>query len=201
MIQLLINNEIALLSSLFLTIIRFNVSTMATTYFMLTMYCYGFLGLLYNFFCSCFLIFAYEIYNERENCKNLVSIINMVIGKNNKYKLFKTNKKKINDCIDFVENKMYDIMIKFKNYTREIKYFKKIYDLYENIFCFDYKCIKKNNIEVINNTEVINNIKENMTENEKNEIDEINKFMNNMTDDDKKKISEISQALFSSFEL
>ena len=119
----------------------------------------------------------------------------MVIGKNNKYKLFKTNKKKINDCIDFVENKMYDIMIKFKNYTREIKYFKKIYDLYENIFCFDYKCIKKNNIEVINN------IKENMTENEKNEIDEINKFMNNMTDDDKKKISEISQALFSSFEL
>jgi hypothetical protein len=65
----------------------------------------------------------------------------------------------------------------------------------ENLFCFDYNCVKNNNIEVINI------IKENMTEKDKNEINEINKFMNNMSDEDKKKISKISQALFSSFEL
>ena len=181
LLQLLMGTGYACLCSLLLLPITFETQTILTAYYYTTLYFFGFIGLVYNIMCSCFVILAYAMYNDTKNYEDFCCLCDMIIKENKYYNILKPYLNKLRTYIIYINEFMYYFLTLVKTYTKNYKYCKYVYDLYDNIFTI--------------NNEIVLNI--NISKDDKEEIININNIMNNLSNKEKQDLEDFGKKLFS----
>ena len=183
LIQMSMGLGYSCLTSLLLLPVSFGYQSLLTSYYYTTFYLFGFFGMLFNMFCSCFVVFAYAMYNDTKNYDDFCCVCDTIMRDNKYYNKIKPYKHKINTYIIYTNEFVYYCLTLFRNYTQDYKFFKHIYDTYDNLFC-----LSNNNLSMINNK---------MSKDDITSLVDINKMMNNLTPKEKKEIEEFGKNLFS----
>jgi len=191
LIQLFLGTGFACGCSLLLLPINFGSQALIAAYFYTTIYLFGFISLIYNIFCSCFAVLSYMVYFDKINYTALCDFCELLTEDNKNITMIKPYLNKIRTYIIYTNELLYYYLTLVKAYTKDYKYCKYFYDIYDNIYT---------NIFIFNNDNYDNKdiqIKTNITNEDKKELININNIMNNLSNKERRELENFGKTLFS----